>query len=376
MYRKDMLTLAPKKYVCGWVIDYYLAVWSATLKASKQGRCIIFPSHYARIVRGEGGNFSERVHAKLSKTHDPLQRDFLLFPVHELLEGKGHHWYLVIFCLFPKMIFQGDTHKQRKCVLVLDSLPSDTSKPHATETVGMLTEWLSQLLEPRRRDTWKTGLTLVRVPVHTQDTNNCGVNVAFNAIKFLEGKNNEGSMGLANYHDVDGLCTHESWLPPDDIRKQITGYIKSTSTASNIPVGTTAKKSTATNSTATNSTAKKSTAKNSRRNKPTTETPSTGKLTAKNGKSQPAPNLDYNKGRARDIAVKELIRVGAVGQQCTKLPDEQSRDTSGATEYPVGSGARVFLFERHLNDGAGYRWEVADHDVAVSTLDEIREPCG
>jgi hypothetical protein len=59
-----------------------------------------------------------------------------------------------------------------------------------------------------------------------------------------------------------------------------------------------------------------------------------------------------------------------------KFPDERSRDITGAAEYLVGSGARVFLFERYLNDGAGYRWEVADHGMAVRKLDEIREQCG
>ena len=229
VHTNDMDSLAPRKHLCGWVIDYYLAVWSATnMERTKQERYLIFPAHYVMILRGEGCHFKKDVHRKLTKKHDVLRRDFLLFPVNELLNGVGHHWYLVIFCLFPKMMFEGDDHTQRRCVLVLDSSPSDTSKPHAIETVGLLKTWLSQFLQERRREAWAEDLPLVPVPVREQSTNNCGVNVIYNAEKFLRGGGNRGHLGLANYQDVDDLCTQYSWDPPDNPRKRIKSYIKGT----------------------------------------------------------------------------------------------------------------------------------------------------
>ena len=220
----DLASLEPREFVHDSVINFYLDKWSSARRLERRGRYHILSTLCVPYIISHANDTGKikRNCEKMAKTYgDITQKDWLFFPVNEIRAGKGHHWYLVIFALFPKVQLQ--TPKQRRCVLVLDSSKSKRSTAHARETVMVLRTWLQNF--NRRALTCSTEVPLREVTVHEQGINNCALHVIMNTIFFLEGAGNGGRAGLGDYDDTDAQCLSDLWKVPEDVRVNARTYV-------------------------------------------------------------------------------------------------------------------------------------------------------
>ena len=209
----------PGAKVNGGIIDFYLESWVSARPESERRQYHIFDTMLYPHLRKENGGTART--AGYVKGLDFCEQNFLLFPINEVRDQIGHHWYLVIFCMFPKLLVETD--KQRRCVLFFDSAPNDETTLHAYDAIAFLKKYLAGFSGPVQRRV--EGFPVLDVVVHRQATNNCAVNTIRNATNFLGGVDNDSVAGLKSYADEASPCMGDSWKVPCDIREIIRQHI-------------------------------------------------------------------------------------------------------------------------------------------------------
>jgi Ulp1 family protease len=209
------------EYIPGDIIDFYLESWVSTQEESERMQYHIFPTTllaYLQTCKNTGRTAGG---AAYKNSLNFSRHDFLLFPIHEMRDGSGHHWYLVIFCMFPTLSVESD--QTRRCVLFFNSLKCSRTRWHAKRAIADIKAYLTDL--GGSGDSPMKDFPFVEVEVHQQDANNCAVNTIKNATNFLEGVDNASNAGLQSYAEAAKPCKGEAWKVPEDIRDIISERI-------------------------------------------------------------------------------------------------------------------------------------------------------